>query len=156
MFGKKYCSHKLSILSNLDNIFLTRIFNWEVNIGFLDFSEKNMGLEKMRHSEPQTSMIKQKTTGHTWKNCWLYTGNLSNSSGLPRWLSGKESTCQCRKGKRHGFDPQVSKSPWRRNGNPLQYSGLGNPMDRGAWQATVHGVAKESDTTYQLNKNKQE
>ena len=32
------------------------------------------------------------------------------------------------------------------NGNPLQYSWLGNPMDRGAWQATVHGAA-ESDTT---------
>ena len=29
------------------------------------------------------------------------------------------------------------------NGNPLQYSCLGNPMDRGAWQATVYGVAKE-------------
>ena len=33
------------------------------------------------------------------------------------------------------------------NGNPLQYSCLGNPMDRRAWRATVHGVAKEVDTT---------
>ena len=33
------------------------------------------------------------------------------------------------------------------NGNPLQYSCLGNPKDRGAWQAMIHGVAKESDTT---------
>ena len=33
------------------------------------------------------------------------------------------------------------------NGNPLQYSYLGNPMDRGAWRTTVHGVKKESDTT---------
>ena len=33
------------------------------------------------------------------------------------------------------------------NGNPLLHSGLGNPMDRGAWQATVHGVAKESNMT---------
>ena len=32
-------------------------------------------------------------------------------------------------------------------GNPLQYSCLENPMDRGAWRVTVHGVAKESDTT---------
>ena len=33
------------------------------------------------------------------------------------------------------------------NGNPLQYSCLGNPMDRGAWRATVHGAAKESDVS---------
>ena len=33
------------------------------------------------------------------------------------------------------------------NGNPLQYSCLGNPTDRGAWRATVHGVTRESDTT---------
>ena len=44
--------------------------------------------------------------------------------------------------RRPGFDPWVSKIPWRRNGNPLQYSCLQNSMDRGAWQATVHGVAK--------------
>ena len=34
------------------------------------------------------------------------------------------------------------KSPGEGNGNPFQYSYLGNPMDRGAWQATVHGVEK--------------
>ena len=37
---------------------------------------------------------------------------------------------------------EVRKIPWRRNGNSLQYSCLENPMDRGAWQATVQGVAK--------------
>ena len=37
--------------------------------------------------------------------------------------------------------------PGEGNGSPLQYSCLENPMDRGAWQATVHGVAKESDMT---------
>ena len=36
------------------------------------------------------------------------------------------------------------------NGNLLQYSCLENPMDRGAWQATVHEIAKESDTTERL------
>ena len=39
--------------------------------------------------------------------------------------------------------PGSERSPGVRNGNPLQYSCLGNPMNRGAWWATVHGVAKE-------------
>ena len=43
------------------------------------------------------------------------------------------------------------KFPGERNGNPLQYSCLGNPTDREAWRATVHRVAKDSDTTYRLN-----
>ena len=40
----------------------------------------------------------------------------------------------------------LKRSPGEENGNPLQYFGLGNPMDRGAWRAVVHRVAKESDT----------
>ena len=47
--------------------------------------------------------------------------------------------------------PGSGRSPGEENGNPLQYSCLGNPMDRGACQAIVHGVAKESDTTERLN-----
>ena len=39
------------------------------------------------------------------------------------------------------------RSPGGGNGNSLQYSCLGNPKDRGAWQATVHGITKESDLT---------
>ena len=50
-----------------------------------------------------------------------------------------------------GLIPGSGRSPGERHGNPLQYSCLENPMDRGAWQATLHGVTKESDTTYQLN-----
>ena len=41
--------------------------------------------------------------------------------------------------------PELGKSPGEGNSNPLQYSCLGNPMDRGAWQAMVYGVAKELD-----------
>ena len=37
--------------------------------------------------------------------------------------------------------PGLGKSPGEGNGNPLQYSHLENPMDRGTWQATVHGIA---------------
>ena len=46
-----------------------------------------------------------------------------------------------------GLIPGPQKSSGEGNGNPLQYSHLGNPTDRGAWWATVHRVAKESDTT---------
>ena len=59
-------------------------------------------------------------------------------SGVPWWLSGKEPACQCRTDLIIGS----GKAPGERNDNPLQYSCLGNHMDRGAWQATVHGVAK--------------
>ena len=45
------------------------------------------------------------------------------------------------------FTPGLGRSPGEGHGNPLQYSCLENPMDRGAWQATVHGGHKESDTT---------
>ena len=43
-------------------------------------------------------------------------------------------------------DPWVRKIPWRRKCNPLQYSCLGNPMDRGTWQATVRGGSQKSQT----------
>ena len=43
--------------------------------------------------------------------------------------------------------PRLGRFPGERNGSPLQYFCLGNLMDRGAWQATVYGVAKESDKT---------
>ena len=42
-----------------------------------------------------------------------------------------------------GSIPGSGRSPGERNGNPLQYCCLGNPMERGTWKATVHGVAKE-------------
>ena len=60
------------------------------------------------------------------------------------WLSGKESA------RNAGSIPGSGRPPGQRNGNPLQHSCLGNPTDRGAWWATVNGVAKESDMTEQL------
>ena len=50
-----------------------------------------------------------------------------------------------------GLMPGLGRSSGEGNGNLLQYSCLENSMDRGAWQATVHGGLKESDTTEQLN-----
>ena len=52
--------------------------------------------------------------------------------------------------------PGAGRSPGEGNGNPFQYSCLGNPMDRGAWRATVHGVTKEPDKTQQLKQQKQQ
>ena len=43
--------------------------------------------------------------------------------------------------------PGLGKCPGGGNGNPFQYSCLENPMNRGGWRATIHGVVKESDTT---------
>ena len=60
-------------------------------------------------------------------------------SGLPPWLSSKESTCKVED---VGSIPGLERSPGGGRGNPLQYSCLENPMDRGAWWATVHGVTK--------------
>ena len=47
-----------------------------------------------------------------------------------------------------GLIPGLGRSPGEGNGSPLQYSCLENSMDREAWWATVHGIAKESDVTY--------
>ena len=58
---------------------------------------------------------------------------------FPRWLSSKESACQAGD---MGSVPGSGRSPEERNGNPIQYSCLGNPMDRGAWQVTAMGLQK--------------
>ena len=61
------------------------------------------------------------------------------SLGLPGGSEGKETACNAGD---LGTIPGSGRSPGGGNGNPLQYSCLENPMDRGAWWATVHGVAK--------------
>ena len=53
-----------------------------------------------------------------------------------------------------GSVPASGRPPGEGNGNPLQYSCLENPKDRGAWETTVHGVTKEVDTTWQLKNKK--
>ena len=57
-------------------------------------------------------------------------------------LLAQESTCQMQETQETGSIPGLGRSPGEGNGNPLQYSCLGNPMDRGARQATVHGVTR--------------
>ena len=86
------------------------------------------------------------------RETWLWGVNSP-----PPWSWGaslvaqcKESTCQYR---RHGFDPGWGRFPGEGNGIPTPMFLPGNPMDRGAWWAMVHGVTKESDTTERLNNN---
>ena len=70
---------------------------------------------------------------------WSTTGYIL---GFPGGSDGKESTCNAGL---QGSVPGLGRAPGEGNGNPLQYSSLENPMDRGAWQAIVYGVA-ESQT----------
>ena len=58
---------------------------------------------------------------------------------------------QCRRDRRHGFDPWVRKIPWRRACNPPPYFYLENLVDRGAWRAIVHRVAKSRTQLKQLS-----
>ena len=96
-----------------------------------------------------------RTMGNIWTGLYALTGHQQlhwpreaaqwqdiMRCGLPRWLSGKDSTCQCKRHKRCGFDPWVRKIPWRRNWQPTPVLLPGNPRDRGAWWATAHGVEK--------------
>ena len=73
------------------------------------------------------------------------------SVGLPSWLSGKEPTASAED---VALIPGSERSPGKGNGNPLQYSCLGNPIDRGGWRGKVCGVAEESNTAKELNNSK--
>ena len=70
---------------------------------------------------------------------------------LPPWLNGKKICLQFRRHKICGFDPWVGKIPWRRKWQPLQYSCLKNPMDRGVWWAYSPWCYKESGITERLS-----
>ena len=99
------------------------------------------------------SSVRSNYNPHTWL-LGMQNGTLKNSfsvsytvkfrGGFPGSSVGKESAC-------NSGDPGLisgsGRSPGKGNGNPLQYSCLGNPIDRGAWQATVHGVARHDLAT---------
>ena len=64
---------------------------------------------------------------------------MSKAFSFPHSSVGKESACSAGDA---GSIPGSGRSPGEGNGNPLQFSCLENPMDRGAWRATVHGVTR--------------
>ena len=66
---------------------------------------------------------------------------IMNESSLV-WFSSKESACNAGDGRNADSISELGRSPGEGNGTTLQYSFLENSMDRGTWQATVHGVAK--------------
>ena len=70
---------------------------------------------------------------------------ILNLSGFPGSSGVKAAACNVGD---PGLIPRLGRSPGEGNGNPLQYSFLENPMDGGAWWATVHGVAKTGLNTY--------
>ena len=67
--------------------------------------------------------------------------SMHNIALIFQWLSGEESACNAGD---MGSIPGLGRSRGRGNGKPLQYFCLENPMDRGAWWATVHGVPKKT------------
>ena len=77
--------------------------------------------------------------GHDWATNLIWSDLMYHFHGLLRWLSGKESAYNAGD---PGLIPALGRSLGEGNGYPLQYSCLENPMDRGTWQATVHGVTK--------------
>ena len=79
---------------------------------------------------------------HRIVKSWAWISTCTNTHTGVR--SGVESA---NAGDIGGIIPVLGRSPGERNGNPLQYFCLGNPINRGAWWATVHGVTKESDMT---------
>ena len=73
---------------------------------------------------------------------------------FPGSSAGKESTCNAGTTEDVGWIPGLGRSPGGRHGDPLQYSCLENPMDKGAWRATVHRVAKSRTQLKQLGMHK--
>ena len=81
------------------------------------------------------------------------TANMRNSicpNGFPRWFSGKESTCQCR---RHEFNPWVGKIPWRRKWQPTPVFLTGKSHGQRSLVGYSPCSYKESDTTEQLSQH---
>ena len=72
----------------------------------------------------------------------IVSSSVGVTEGFADGSDGKESACNARAAGDVGSIHGLGRSPGGGNGNPLQYSCLENPMDRGAWWAAVHGVAK--------------
>ena len=148
VFSIFFLSLSLVNLINIDLVmFLLGFILYGDSLHFLDFSEYFLSHVReafdyyiFKYFSGLFSLYSSSGIPIMWMLVCLMLSQRSLE--LPRWLSGNEPTWQCRRCRRWGFDPWVRKISWRRNGNLLQYSCLDNPMDRGAWQTTVHEVTK--------------
>ena len=76
---------------------------------------------------------------------------LTQTTRLVLWLSGKDSACSAGQAGDLGSIPGLGRSPGEGNDNPFQSSYQENPMERGAWGAKVHGVAKSQTQSRRLS-----
>ena len=76
---------------------------------------------------------------------------MRDTQGFPGGASGKEPACQCRRRKRHRFNPWVGKIPWRRKWQPTPVFLPRESHGQGAWRATVHRVAQSQTQLKQLS-----
>ena len=96
----------------------------------------------------ETNIIGRKILGNDaqiFKNSVLR--NTLSHTGLPMWLTGKESTCHCRRCKRCGFDPWVGKIPWRRRWQPILVFLPGESHRQRKLEQCSPWGCKESDMT---------
>ena len=82
-----------------------------------------------------------RATVHGIAKIWTWLSDWTELR-FPRWLSGKEPVCQCRRCWRHRFSLWVRKITWKRKWQSTPVFLPGNPMERGAWWGTVHGVTE--------------
>ena len=95
----------------------------------------NLSLHKIFKSQPLVSV----ESCFPLKYPWL---SFHSTMGFPGSASGEEPACNAGDARDLALIPGLGGSPGGEHGNPLQYSGLENPMDRWAWWVTVHGFAK--------------
>ena len=126
--------------------FSTTVFKAEEDTNEIKMqSLPSSSLQSGRCDKSPTGITSLKST-----NTKIYTKHdrrkiqsINGTPGFLSWFSGKESAWNAGELGDAVSIPGLGRSLREGNGNPLQYSCLGNPMNRGAWLATVHGVAKE-------------
>ena len=103
---------------------------------------------------PRRALCLRRVKSQVWCGSIHWVHRLATTalgSGLPQWLSGREASCNAGDTGDWGSIPGSGRTSGGGHGNPLQYSCLENPMDRGAWRATVHRVAKSQTWLKQLS-----